>query len=446
MSADLSAVPLAPGHLPLLGHTVALLRDPQRFLASLSAPGGLVRLRLGPHRLVLVCDAALTRAVLSDDRVFDKGGPYADRVGEVVGAGLGTCPHRDHRRQRRLCQPAFHPTRLPAYVPAITAAVREVSARWSDGQVIDVKRTMMTMTCRAIARTMFSARLPGGAAHRVPEDVALVVNGLLRRLLTPRALSRVPTPGTLRYHRALARLRRTVAGIVAARRDDPADHQDLLSGLLPAPGPGPADDGTRPLSDREVTDQVITFLLTGTETVAGLLSWTLYELARHPGTQRRLHSDLARVPPVTPPAADGRQDPSPADQVITETLRLHTPIWLLTRTVTADTDLGGTPLPAGTQLAISPYTHHWNPLHHPDPTAFDPGRWADRQPDRTTYLPYGAGPRGCIGDRYTHQTATATLAALLADWEIGPVSERPARAALGGVVVPRRLRLRVTAR
>ncbi|MFI6526381.1 cytochrome P450 [Streptomyces uncialis] len=446
MSADLSDLPPAPGRLPLLGHTVALLRDPQRFLASVSAQGGLVRLRLGPHRMVLVCDATLTQAVFADDRVFDKGGPYSDRVGEVVGEGLGTCPHSRHRRQRRLCQPAFHHTRLPAYVPAVTTAVREVSARWKDGQVIDVKRTMMTITCQAVARTMFSARLPAETARQVTEDVSLVVNGLLRRLLTPRALSRVPTPGTPRYHRALTRLRRTVADVVAARRADPADHQDLLSGLLLAPDPDPGGDGPRPLTDREVTDQVITFFLAGTETLAGLLAWTLYELARHPGTQRRLRTDLAQGLPAGPPTAADREEPSLADRVVTETLRLHTPIWLLTRVLTTDADLGGTRLPAGTQLAISPYTHHWNPVHHPDPTAFEPGRWAGRRPDRTTYIPYGAGPRRCIGDRYTHLAATATLAALLTDWEISRVTERPARAVLGGAVVPRRLRLRVTAR
>lgn len=102
----------APGAWPLLGHLPQLLRDPLAFLRSLPDCGDLVQVRVGPWRAVVVCDPELTRRVLLDDRTFDKGGAFYDRVREVVHDGVLTCPHEDHRRQRRLVQPAFRPARL----------------------------------------------------------------------------------------------------------------------------------------------------------------------------------------------------------------------------------------------------------------------------------------------------------------------------------------------
>ena len=109
------SIATAPGGLPLLGNLVPLLRDPLGLLRSLPEHGDLVRVRLGPFSAILVCDPGLTRHVLLDDQTFDKGGPYFDRGREVVGNGLATCPHREHRRQRRMLQPAFRPSRLAGY-------------------------------------------------------------------------------------------------------------------------------------------------------------------------------------------------------------------------------------------------------------------------------------------------------------------------------------------
>jgi cytochrome P450 len=105
----------APGRLPFLGHALPLLRDPLAFLAGLPAQGAVVQIGLGPARAVVVCDPELTRAVLVDDRTYDKGGILFDRSRDLVGVGLITCPHSSHRRLRRLVQPAFHAARLPDY-------------------------------------------------------------------------------------------------------------------------------------------------------------------------------------------------------------------------------------------------------------------------------------------------------------------------------------------
>ena len=117
------AIPTAPGGWPLLGHVVPLLTTPLAFVNSLPSLGNLVQIRLGPMKAVVVCDPELTRQVLVHDQVFDKGGPMYERARELGGDGLGTCPHSRHRRQRRLTQPAFHHTRLPAYARTMTEQI-----------------------------------------------------------------------------------------------------------------------------------------------------------------------------------------------------------------------------------------------------------------------------------------------------------------------------------
>ncbi|MGX1546109.1 cytochrome P450 [Streptomyces adustus] len=446
MGKDLDTVPLAPRHLPLLGHTVALLRDRLGFIASLPRHGDLVRLRLGPHTMVLVCDPGLVQEALRDDRTFDKGGPFFDRAREAVGNGLATCPHGRHRRQRRLCQPAFRPARLPDYAAAVTSAAYETTAAWTDGEVVDVNRAMLAITNRALATTMFSSRLPDATTRQIGEDAETIMSGAMRRMFVPAPFDRAPTPGNLRFQRARARLRQTVADVIASHRADGSDHQDLLSALLLAEEPDDPQDGPGALSDGEIADQVVTFFIAGTETTAGLLSWVLYELARHPDIQDRLHAHVTQVLAGRPPRAVDVPELTYLTQVITEALRLHAITWLVTRTVTEDTKLGGTRLPAGTTLALSQYAVHWNPRIHPRPRDFDPDRWTEQPPDRASFIPFGSGPRRCIGDRFALQEATIALALLIGSWKFTALTDRPARTALSAACVPRDLRLRLEAR
>ncbi|MGW8365676.1 cytochrome P450, partial [Streptomyces wedmorensis] len=178
---DFRSIPTAPRGLPLIGHVVPLLRDPLAFLTSLPAHGDLVRVRLGPLEMIVICDPELTRRALLDDRVFDKGGPLYDRLREVIGDGVVSCPHQAHRRLRRLSQPAFHQSRLPDYARAMTACVQETTDSWSPGQVLDVPAEMMATSSRVITATLFSDDLPPTAHGQLVDDVTTVVKSLYRR-------------------------------------------------------------------------------------------------------------------------------------------------------------------------------------------------------------------------------------------------------------------------
>ncbi|GGY07700.1 cytochrome P450 [Streptomyces hiroshimensis] len=450
-----ASIPLAPGSLPLLGHALPLVRDPLAFVSSLPAHGEMVRLRLGTRSVVMVCDANLTRRTLLEDHVFDKGGPLYERIRELVGDGLVSCPHSRHRRQRRLCQPAFRPDRLPHYAPAFTSSAEAASRSWHDGQVIDVTTEMMALTARIAVETMFTTGLPPEAAQTIIVDINALMETLLWRAIRPSVLERLPGVANHRYDRARARLRHTIDSVTADRRNDPADHGDLLSSLQNAEGTEDAkrtEDPANPAADREglagreLTDQILTFFFAGTETTSNTLAWALYLLAAHPEVESRLSSETDRVLAGATATFADLPALEMARHVIMETLRLYPPAWLVTRTVAEDTELGGIRLPTGAAIAFSPYLIHRRPGLYETPDHFDPDRWRRTHPDRAAYLPFGSGARKCIGARFAMAEAVLALVTLTARWRLVRLTDRPVRPFAKSTLSPRGLRMRVTAR
>ena len=184
-------VPMAPGARPFLGHALLLARNPFTFLSSLPAYGDLVRIQLGPRAVVMVCDPELTRTMLLDDRTFDKGGPFYDRAREASGDGLATCPHRLHRRQRRLCQPAFNAERLASYTSAMIGTAQELAESWKDGEVIDVNVMTVTLTMRAMVKATFAAQVSPALERQLVDDLTVITGG------SSAACSH--TPGSITY-------------------------------------------------------------------------------------------------------------------------------------------------------------------------------------------------------------------------------------------------------
>ncbi|MGW2819003.1 cytochrome P450 [Streptomyces sp. NPDC001415] len=442
-------IPTAPGALPLLGHLVPLLRDPLGFLTGLPQQGDLLEIRLGPLPVLVACDPVLTGQILRDDRTFDKGGPVFDRGREVVGNGLVSCPHADHRRQRRLLQPAFHPARLPGYARSATARAAEATGSWQDGQILDVVPVMQQLIAGITIDTLFSTTAPPEVFTRALADLNTVVHSLSVQMALPTPLNRLPTPGNRRYHRARARLPRTLHRIVTERRATGIDHGDLLSMLLAAhdPDSGPAG---QTLTDAEITDQIITFFLAATETTASALASALYLLGQHPEIEARLHAEVDSVLNGRPASHADLPRLDLTGRILTETLRLWPPVSFLTRRCTADTRLGPYRIPAGQTVVYSPYLIHHQADLYPDPGRFDPDRWTPDNPApprREAFLPFAGGARKCIGDRFATNTATLTLATIATRWRLQTLPGVRVRPTTNGPALsPGGLRMRSRAR
>lgn len=449
-----SEIPQAPGALPLLGHLPSFVLNPLKFLDALPASGDLVRLRWGSQSVVMVCDPHLTREVLLDDRKFDKGGPLHSAITGVVPHGLVTCRHDVHRRQRRLCQPSFRNDRFDGYARAMVAAAYETADSWRAGQVVHVRRDIAELTLRTAVDTMFSAELSPATTRQLVDDMSSLVATFFRWSISPPLLRRLPTPGNLRFTKAIDRLKRTVAEVIAARRADGSagtDQGDLLSAMIGTVGTvgtvateGPDRDAG--FCDQELVDQVLNFFVAGGETTAGALVWALDLVGRHPGIEERLLAEADAVVGGDPLEFRHVAELDLATRVINEALRMYPPVWVMPRIVETDTELGGVRLPAGTMLAVSPYVVHQKPGLYENPERFDPDRWLDGPKDRATFIPFGSGARSCIGGNFAMAEAVLTLTALMARWRLVPVSAKPPRPSVGVTLSGRGMRMKVLPR
>jgi pentalenene oxygenase len=398
-----------------------LFRRPLEFLNSLSDRGDLVEVRLGPLRAWMTCHPELTRQVLMDTHTFDKGGPLYTRLRPLMGNGLVTCPHDAYRRQRRLLQPDFSPSRVAGHTELVGREAESVSREWRPGEQVDVSAAMLTLTTRVISQVLFSDSLDRAAASEVHDCLASIVRGLFIRTAVPvDALFRVPTPANRRYRRAVERVHAIVDAAVAERRRDPRDDRDDLVGTLLAAQRG--DDGSAPVTDQEIHDQLVTFLLTGAESTALCLASAFDLLARHPEAERRLHAETDTV--LTEGHAPG-SDELPlltyTRSVVTETLRHRPPGWLFMRLTTSETVLAGHRLPRGATVLYSPYLLHHDPVSFPDPDRFRPERWLPGQTaavPQGAMIPFAAGGRKCIGDRFAVAEATVALATIAGRWRL----------------------------
>jgi cytochrome P450 len=448
--SNAGAIPTAPGRVPAIGHAVGIVRDPFGFLAKLPRHGDLVRVQVGPYKMLVVCDPDLTHHVLVNDRVFDKGGFLFDRARDVVGNGLITCAYEDHRRQRRLAQPAFHPTRLVAYSSVMTEQIEAVLDTWRDGQIIDARIEMQKITMAIMLSTMFGTTMNASMAAEVMDDLTHVVSGIYLRMFLPRPLINIPLPMNRTFERANTRLRSAVTSVIATRigETNPDDeHNDLLGMLLAATDQD--TDGTG-FSEAELADQIVTFFSAGVETTANTLAWALCLISSNPRIEDRLQREVDDALGGRPPAYEDLPNLPLTRNIVTETLRLQPAIWFMTRQVTEDTTLAGHDIPAGTTVVYSPYIIQHRADLYPDPETFNPDRWNEPTPrtprHRNSFIPFGGGARKCIGDQVGTTEAVLALAAIAARWEVGSISRTPPAPQPGATNRPKKTRMRLSAR
>ncbi len=433
--------PLAPGpdgpmmlrKLPLiLGDTLGFLRW------CTEAYGHVVAFPLPSLPVLLVDDPAAARHILVDNhRNWDKGTIQYRTLGLVTGEGLLTSDGETWRRSRRLAQPAFHHGTVERTAEHTVTAGRALTRRWEGlphGTRVDVAEDMMATTLEVFGASLFGAD-HGADGDRLVRAVLRALDVVVRRARSPvTAPAAVPTPGNLRLRRALATLDASVASILSQHAARPrGDRADLLSMLLGA------RDGSAGLTPRQVRDEIVTLVIAGHETVASSLTWTWHLLATHPEAEARLHAELDAVLGGRPPRFADLPHLRVTRQVVEESLRLYPPAWVITRRSLGPDEVAGLAVPAGTLVLISPYVLHRHPGWWADPDAFRPERFAGGAEDaiRQAYLPFGAGPRLCIGRDFALLEATLLLATLAQRFTLTPAGLRPPRLLAQVTIQPR---------
>ena len=327
-----------------------------------------------------------------------------------LGEGLLTSEGSGWLRQRRLSQPAFHRERMASYGHTMAAYAEDMLSTWQHGEERDIHQEMMQLTMRIVAKVLFSVEVKADT-----ERVAGALNILMRhtsggRMILPPALRHIPVPAMIRVKRAVRELDDIVNRIIRQRRAGGEDTGDLLSMLMAA-----RDEDGSGMTDRQLRDEILTFLLAGHETTAVSLSWTWYLLSQHPEVEQKLREELTQVLGGRAPRLEDLPRLPYTDKVVKESMRLYPPAWSLARTVTKEVELGGYRLPVGANVVMSQWILHRDPRFFEQPEQFNPDRWtaeaAQRLP-RFAYFPFGGGPRLCIGASFAMMEANLLLAAI----------------------------------
>ncbi|PTH84327.1 cytochrome P450 [Streptomyces sp. A244] len=405
-------IPRAAGSLPFIGHALKM-RDNLAFIDSLrDTRQPLIEIVLQPGtRTIVVQDPALIHQMLKTlAPTLDKGRLY-DKLGQLLGDSVVTATGRPHVRKRRQLQPAFAHTEISRYVDIMRTEVTTTITRWQPGQPLDVREAMVALSLDMLAKTVFAGSLDDAVFRRLRSDLSVVMNGVGVRLMLPDWAERLPLPFNRRFDRARAGVRATVNTAVQELQASGHDTADMLSMLLRA-----IDEETgKPLTGHQIASEILTLAVAGTETTASVLSWALYELARHPRIEARVLAELDHVLGERDITLDDMPRLPYLNHVITETLRLHHPGWIVTRRTTEETPLGPWTLPAGTELAYCQHALHRDPERFPDPLTFHPDRWNDttQEPPPGAFLPFGDGKHKCMGDRFARTEMVTALATML---------------------------------
>jgi cytochrome P450 len=417
----------------MLRHIGLMRSRPPAFLAQCGERyGPVVRFPMPRSEVWLISDPVDVRRVLqSNHKAYGKRTIQYDTLALVTGSGLLASDADLWRRMRRVMSPAFHHD----LVASMASSVHAVCAAWVDRTVrddaeteLDLDAAMLELTLEIVAATLLGGKLAGRADHLV-EAVMTALHVVVAKAQQPLPIPESwPTPGHRRLRGAMAVLDGAVDDVIVARRRGGAG-ADTLWLLITA-----MDEGLA--SAAEVRDEVVTLIVAGHETVAATLTWTWVLLAGHPEAEQRVQAEVDACPEAGPGGwdVDILERLPYTRAVIDECLRLYPPAWVITRrSLEADT-LGGFELPAGATVIVSPYAIHRDAQWWPNPERFDPERFlGETSPSESgtgplTYLPFGAGPRLCIGRDLALMEAplvVATLARVLRARPVRPASVRP---------------------
>ena len=405
-----ASLPPGPKGLPIVGNIFQLRRDPLSFVREIQQTyGRMSTVQFGKQQVVMFLRPEHVRYLLVEKpRNFVK---YdLGNLRFLLGDGLLTSDGDFHRQQRRLVQPAFHKHRVEGYADTMVHLTEEMLEQWQPGSEVDISREMQQLTLRIILKALFNLDSPTQSAS-LGRAITTVITNSIRNFGSVRRL-RLDLPFT-RYGRMMAGKREldTFAyDLIKQRRADGRDVGDVLSMLLQA-----QDEGNT-MTDKQIHDQVFTFIAAGHETARNTMSWTFYLLSQHPHVLEKLLAELHTVLQGRSPSVDDLPNLPYLDWVINESWRVYPPAWTLIRRAVDAFDLDGYHFPAGTIAVLSQWVLHHLPDIWGDPDVFRPERWdpaSGQQVPQWAYFPFGGGPLICIGMPFAELETRLLLATIL---------------------------------
>ena len=394
------------GQWPMVGHFLPFIHNPLALLdRGRRENGPIFHTNVFGTSLWVMNEPAAVKHIFVDhpDR-YTKQTQIWKRVRQIVGNGLLTSDGDFWKRQRRIIQPAFHRERLGRFAQIMAEEVDAQVVSWGQSALIpDLAHTMMALTLKIVVRSLFSSSVAEDTAS-IARALDIIVGQTIERGLNPlSAPAWLPTPANQREAEARATMDGLVFRLITERRQamtrGEALPHDLLSMLLEVKD---ADTGEG-MTDIQLRDEVLTLVAAGHETTAGQLTWALFLAARHPEVLANLRGEWDQVLGGRPPAMEDLPKLRLTKMALNEGLRLYPPAWFIGRFCEENDIVCGQAVKRGESVNICPWLLHRDARHWEHPTEFHPEHFLPKQEDaRPKYLfvPFGAGPRVCIGSAF----------------------------------------------
>jgi cytochrome P450 len=371
---------------------------------------------LMPELVVVTSPQGIRDTVTCHDGSIDKTSDVSRELERIIGANLFDVAHEQWKPRRRTIQPVFTKQAVNTFGGQIAAATESVCSTWQDGAEVDLDAAARQITMRTLGHSMFGLDLTT-VSESIDSPMRLAVTYAVRRAISPVRLPHwFPTRARRRALAAAATIRKTALDIVVASRANPDLDAPLVQQLIAASDP----ETGKPLSDIDIANELLIFMFAGQDTTATTIAYSLWALGRNPDLQDRLLQEVAHL---------GDRDLTPEDvpslgytiQVLKESMRLCPPGATGSRMTTRDVEVAGYRIPAGTMIVMGRMSVHRDPTLWDRPLVFDPDRFTEensRGRDRWQYIPFGGGPRGCVGDHFAMLEATLALATIVRHAEI----------------------------
>ncbi|MDQ3052073.1 MAG: cytochrome P450 [Bacteroidota bacterium] len=420
--------PTGPYGHPLLGNLKDLRTRVLDFFSELQKKyGDISTIRFSIRKVSYIQHPDYIHHVLQENnRNYTKSLRY-EQLKYLLGNGLLTSEAEFWLRQRRMIQPAFYKQKLQLLTEEMVSCTNEMMLNWEkdfQNKSFNFAAEMMALTLQIVGKTLLNADVKSDAKN-VGDALSFLLKAVNIRTRTPVLLPMwVPVPTHLKITKAVKTINSVLDKIFETRRRTSSDHNDLLSMLMEAR----YEDTGEPMGNKQLRDEVMTLFVAGHETTANSLSWTMYLLSRHPEVMQKCVNEINQVLQNRLPAFSNIGELKYLTMVIEESMRLYPPAWIIGRKTIHHDAFGGYKFAPGHNVLISPYALHRDPRYWPDPEKFLPERFLPdeiKKRPRNSYLPFGAGPRMCIGNNFAMMEMQLVISMLLQKFRFTPANNQP---------------------
>lgn len=417
-----------PKPAPILGNILDMRQGEvfETLLEFHKSYGDIVQLELPKNNFVysIANPESIQHVMQMNNQNYTKG----DRIRiatPLIGNGLFASEGEFWRRQRRMMQPAFHRKQIALLAEEMVHTIQEMLDRWepyaNSGQTLDMQNEMMSLTMDVVTRTLFTSSLEPAEVAELGRQITFLLDMITERSQAILPIGeKIPSAKNRRFDEGVATIDKIIYRLIEERRASQERQDDLLTMLIEARD----EESEEVMDDKQLRDELVTIFLAGHETTAIALSWSIALLSLHPMVRRKLQNEVDQVLGDRIPGASDYNNLPYTIAVVSEAMRLYPPLPMTIRQALEDDVLDGYTIKANSGVFINIYSAHHNPDVWENPEGFDPQRFLPEQSKnipRFAYLPFGGGPRQCIGNNFALMEAVLALSMITQRYELNLV-------------------------